>query len=254
MEIANKVAELMRCSSHVVALTGAGISTESGIPDYRGSRGLWTKDPSAEERAYDAYRVFTKDPVRYWREGYGTHPLYDDFLAARPNRGHLSLARLERMGIVQCTITQNIDDLHRRAGSKCVIEYHGNAMMLRCVVCHARERRERHTSTIVAETPPLCPSCAAPMKSDVVHFGEPIPADTVEKSHEEMAKTDMLLICGTSAVVHPFASLPLLARSRHGDAVTMVEINRSDTPLSSVVDYPIRASTSDTLETIASHM
>jgi len=252
MDIANKVAELMRSSSHVVALTGAGISTGSGIPDYRGSRGIWTKDPSAEERAYDAYRVFTKDPVRYWSEGYGTHPLYDDFVSSRPNRGHLSLARLERMGIVQCTITQNIDDLHRRAGSNSLIEYHGNAMMLRCVACRARERRDRHESTIDAKRPPLCPSCGAPMKSDVVHFGEPIPADTVEKSHEEVAKADMLLICGTSAVVHPFASLPLLARRHHGNAVTMVEINHSDTPLSTMVDYPIRASTSDTLEAIAS--
>jgi NAD-dependent deacetylase len=254
MEIASKLAELMRSSSHVVALTGAGMSTESGISDYRGPSGIWTKDPSAEARAYEAYQVFTEDPERYWREGYGTHPLYDDFMNAEPNAGHISLAQLEHRGYLRSVITQNIDNLHRTAGSSNVIEYHGNVTLLRCMECNTRDKRTAHGRILEEKGVPPCPSCDAPMKSDVVHFGEPIPHDVAKKSQEEMFKADMLLICGTSAVVHPFASLPELARYYRKDAVTMVEVNLSDTPLSHMVEYPVRASTSEVLSAIASRL
>jgi len=243
-------ARMIDAAKKILVFTGAGISTESGIPDFRSPGGIWEKyDPS------DFYfQKFISDEnarVKYWQMSTEFYGVIRD---ARPNRAHLAIKALEDKGKLLAVVTQNIDNLHRTAGSSNVIEYHGNVTLLRCMECNTRDKRTAHGRILEEKGVPPCPSCDAPMKSDVVHFGEPIPHDVAKKSQEEMFKADMLLICGTSAVVHPFASLPELARYYRKDAVTMVEVNLSDTPLSHMVEYPVRASTSEVLSAIASRL
>ena len=258
-------------SSYAIALTGAGISTESGIPDFRGPSGIWTKDPEAERRAFETYRKFLSDPRAYWEERLRSPSLLGDLSQVEPNPGHYALAELERMGILKRIITQNVDDLHRRAGSKRVLEYHGNAFKLRCVSCNARYEREEYDLQRLKDEgklPPLCKRCGGVVKSDVVHFEEPIPTDVARQSLEEAWKCDVMLICGTSAVVYPFASLPRIARQRRVEkesrtesglyvveqvsATTIIEVNTEPTPLTreKVSDYLIQGKTGEILPAI----
>lgn len=258
-------------SSYAIALTGAGISTESDIPDFRGPSGIWTKDPEAEKRAFETYRKFLSDPRAYWEERLRSPSLLGDLSRVEPNPGHYALAKLERMGILKCIITQNVDDLHRRAGSKRVLEYHGNAFKLRCVSCNARYEREEYDLQRLKDEgklPPLCKRCGGVVKSDVVHFEEPIPTDVARQSLEEAWKCDVMLICGTSAVVYPFASLPRIARQRRVEkesrtesglyvveqvsATTIIEVNAEPTPLTreKVSDYLIQGKTGEILPAI----
>ncbi|HOP08931.1 MAG TPA: Sir2 family NAD-dependent protein deacetylase [Candidatus Methanofastidiosa archaeon] len=241
-------AEAIRKARHAIALTGAGISTDSSIPDYRGPNGVWTLDPGAERRAYEAYEVFKMDPVRYWMEGYGRHVLLDRFLDSIPNKGHLALYNLEREGHIKMTITQNIDDLHRKAGNANLIEFHGNATRLRCVGCSSRYG-------IGDKEVPRCPKCDSILKSDVVHFGEPIPGDTMRRSMEEVGRSDVMLICGTSAVVHPFASLPSIMKGNDPNN-TVIEVNLSETQLTrdGVSDIFIKGNTSDILSGLYNYL
>jgi NAD-dependent deacetylase len=150
----------------------------------------------------------------------------------KPNSGHVALADMERAGVIRCVITQNIDALHVRAGSSRVIEYHGDFMKLRCTSCGARFFREEFDLEKLRREdllPPRCPRCQGAMKSDTVSFGEPIPSDVARESVDEVGKCDLMLVCGTSAVVFPFASLPATAHQRAG--VTIVEVNAEPTPL-----------------------
>ena len=255
----DRAAKALAGSKYAVALTGAGISTESGIPDFRGPEGIWTRDKEAEERAYQTYDLFREDPRAYWEEM--TDPrrarggFYHEIGQAKPNRGHYALAELEKLGILKCVITQNIDGLHEKAGSKRVLEYHGGVSKLRCLSCGARYRAEEVS---LEELPPRC-RCGEVLKSDVVYFKEPIPSDVAEKSEEEALKCDLMLICGTSAVVYPFANLPLLARFRfelwvatYRTEVKIIEVNAEPTPLTreGVSDYLIQGKTGEILPRI----
>lgn len=241
-------------STYAIALTGAGISTESGIPDFRGPSGVWTRNPEAERRAYQSYERFLKDPKSWWKESFlrrgpGLGNLWD----MKPNPGHVALADLERSGILKCVITQNIDALHEKAGSLRVLEYHGSFMKLRCVSCGSRFFREQFDIEKLRQDdalPPRCPRCKGVVKSDTVSFGEPIPADVASQSLDEAEKCDVMLICGTSAVVYPFASLPSVARQRSG--VTIIEINAEATQLTRdrISDYLIEGKTGEILPAV----
>ena len=234
-------------------MTGAGISTESGIPDFRGPSGIWTKNPEAERKAYQRYEVFLANPATYWEERLSSPSLLGDLDKIAPNPGHHALAELERMGHLKTVITQNIDNLHQRAGSKRVLDYHGNESRLRCASCHARYEREEYDLEGLrreGRLPPLCKGCGGVVKLDTVHFGEPIPPDVAERSIEEVEKCDLMLICGTSAVVYPFASLPVMLKQRRGSAkATIVEINAEPTPLTreGISDYFIQGKTGQIL-------
>jgi len=245
MDLIAQAAIKLERAGYAIALTGAGISTDSNIPDYRGPHGVWTLDPKAEERAYEAYRVFVQDPKRYWSQGYGKHILLEQFMQARPNRGHEALARLEGEGHVKATITQNIDGLHRKAGTRNLIEYHGNAQRLRCLGCGSRY-------DLFDEELPTCKKCGSIMKSDIVNFGEPIPPDVLRESVEEVMSCDLMIICGTSAVVYPFASLPSLLKERKGSNSFIIEINLSPTQLTKdgITDLFIQGATSEVLTDI----
>ena len=257
-DLIQRAARDLARSQYAIALTGAGISTESGIPDFRGPSGIWTRNPEAERKAYQSYERFRADPRQYWEERLSGPSLLGNLEKMQPNPGHLALAELEKMGLLQWVITQNIDNLHRRAGSKNLLEYHGNAFRLRCADCHARyEPQDFDVKRLQADgkLPPRCRQCGGPVKSDVVHFGEPIPADVAGQSLEEAGRCDLMLICGTSAVVYPFAYLPRLARERQarkGEAVTIIEVNADSTPLTEeeISDYLIQGKTGEILPKI----
>jgi NAD-dependent deacetylase len=231
-------------SKYAIALTGAGMSTESGIPDFRGPKGIWTTNKEAEAKAYQRYDLFLKDPKAYWEEVLGRHGTYGTFYEqirqAEPNPGHYALAELEGLGRLKCVITQNIDGLHRKAGNKRVLEYHGSVHVLRCISCGSRFARDE---VALEELPPRC-RCGAALKYDVVHFTEPIPMDVMVESEKEASKCDLMLVCGTSAVVYPFANLPRIARlgSR---GVKIIEVNADPTPLTheGISDYLIQGKT-----------
>jgi NAD-dependent deacetylase len=255
-DLIKQAADHLVKSKYAIALTGAGISTESGIPDFRGPSGIWTRDPEAEKRAYQVYAQFQKDPKRYWTDRLTMPSLLGNLDQYAPNPGHLALAELEKMGILKWVITQNIDGLHQKAGSRRVLDYHGNAFRLRCVACGSRfESADFNLKKIMEEDrlPPLCSGCGGVLKSDVVHFHEPIPFDVAEQSMEEASRCDVALICGTSAVVYPFARLPQVAKQRpSGKESIIIEVNAEPTPLTErgISDYLLRGKTGEVLPQI----
>jgi NAD-dependent deacetylase len=209
--IYQQVAELIIRQQPCVALTGAGISAESGIPTFRSKGGLWEKfDPTV----YASIDVFRQDPSKYWS-------IRGDFIrnydAYQPNPGHLALAEMERMELLRHVITQNIDGLHRKAGSRNVTEIHGSLREIFCVRCS----KEYRAPNIPEGTPPLC-KCGGVLKPNTVLFGESLPPDALETAWRESSSCRLMLVIGTSAVVQPAASLPHIAKE-HGAAV--VELN-----------------------------
>jgi len=231
-------ARLLRGRRDAVALTGAGISVESGIPAFRGSQGLWEKYDPAE---YATIGAFIRDPAKVWRMLSEMASLCGD---AAPNPAHAGLAELESMGILRSVITQNVDGLHQAAGSRQVIEYHGNMESLVCIACWKQyPTRERW----VDSTAPAC-DCGQILKPNVVLFGEPIPWLAQERAEEEARTCGVLLVIGTSAEVSPACDIPRIAR-KAGAAV--VEINPEETTLTaSVTDVHIPGAASEILRTL----
>jgi NAD-dependent deacetylase len=230
--LVGEVAGVLVRSKYAIALTGAGVSTESGIPDFRGPSGVWTKDPEAERRAYEAYGLFLRDPKAFWEDYLSRPSILGDLERAQPNPSHYALAELEEMGILKCVITQNIDGLHEKAGSKNVVEFHGSAFKLRCVDCNSRYPKSDFDLISMKERgqlPPLCKKCGGVLKPDVVYFTEPIPQDVIARSLEEVKKCDVMLVCGTSLAVYPAAELPRLAKRKVPPA-TVIEVNLEPTP------------------------
>jgi len=239
-------------SKYAIALTGAGMSTESGIPDFRGPKGIWTTDKKAEAKAYERYELFLRDPKSYWEEILGVKGTYGGFYQevrkAEPNPGHYALAELERMGLIKYVLTQNIDGLHEKAGSKNIVEYHGSVNKLRCALCGSRYGFEEIS---MQKLPPYC-KCGGLIKYDVVHFKEPIPLDVMETAEKEALRCDLMLICGTSAVVYPFANLPRMARLRDISGARIIEVNAEPTQLTyeGISDYLVQGKTGEVLPKI----
>lgn len=273
-ELIGRAAKDLVNSKYAIALTGAGISTESGISDFRGPNGIWTKNPDAEREAYQAYNKLLRDPKAHWEEILtpgSFFSLFEEIGKALPNPGHYALAELGRMGILKLVITQNADGLHQKAGTKEVIEYHGGLSKLRCISCGSRFNQEEFDLEKLkreGELPPRCKKCNGVLKYDGVYFGEPIPRDVYHQSLEAALKCDLMLICGTSAVIHPFAELPRIARKRETErereadlglyvverkpVVTIIEVNAEPTPLTDeeVSDYLIQGKTGAVLPKI----
>jgi len=227
-----QVAELLGGSRRVMALTGAGLSVESGIPAFRGSQGLWTKYDPQEYATIDA---FLRDPPKVW----GMLRELDQTLQnARPNAAHFALARLEELGRLSVLVTQNIDGLHQQAGSREVVEFHGTGRRLRCLDC---DRSFARAEVSLTPLPPRC-ACGGLLKPDVVLFGEPIPEDAAQAALTQAAACEVILVAGTSASVAPACYLPLLVKQAGGK---VVEINPEATPLTEMVsDYFFPASAS----------
>jgi len=237
----SKAAKLVLSAEYVTVLTGAGVSVESGVRPFRGPGGLWTEKG---EPAMDSYQRFLSDPKGYCerrgRPREETGP-WRAISGAKPNPGHIALAELECLGIVRGLITQNIDDLHNVAGSKKVLEIHGNSKKLRCVSCNTRYPRAGFD---MSELPPSCPSCGGIVKVDTVMFGEPIPSEVLESCFNESNRSDCMLVVGTSAAVYPAASLPLVVKRRGG---TLTEFNPYTTELSGICDVCVRAPSGEAL-------
>ncbi|MCX8072330.1 MAG: NAD-dependent deacylase [Candidatus Binatia bacterium] len=237
-----RAAQAIHKAKYVVALTGAGLSVESGIPPFRGPGGLWTK---YGEPPMNGFQRFLADPKRAWEERLNPsgpmRELWETLARAEPNSGHYGLVELERMGILRCTITQNVDNLHRRAGSERLAEIHGNATLVRCLSCLHRMPFE---AVDLTELPPLCRECGGLLKSDTVSFGEPIPSDVLGRCQAETARADCMLVVGTSATVYPAAGLPLDVHQRGG---VLVEINPYETDLTPFCSVVIRTPAGEAL-------
>jgi NAD-dependent deacetylase len=226
----------------VVVLTGAGVSQESGVPTFRGEEGLW-RQHRAEELA--TWQAFETDPELVWRwYDYRRQRVAD----SKPNPAHVAIASLEKRYPRFTVITQNTDGLHERAGSKAVVELHGNIWRARCT---AEETVIDLLECPLSVVPPVCPNCGSVLRPDVVWYGEPLPMDAYERSHEMASTCDAMLVVGTSAVVHPAASLPLVAR--HSGAF-VVEINTAYTPISALVDATLLGRAGDILPEIAARV
>ena len=235
-------ARLILSARYVTVLSGAGISVDSGIPPFRGPGGLWTKHG---EPPMDGYQRFLANPKGHWeerlkRKGYAQE-LYATLGSAEPNPGHYALAELEKLNILQCLITQNIDDLHRRAGSQKLTEIHGNFTLLRCIGCGTRFSPKKIPLEVL---PPSCPNCGGIIKTDVVIFGEPIPSDVLAVCQEETEKCDCMIAVGTSATVYPAAAFPQIVRQRGG---SLIEANLYESELTPLCDVSLRGSTAETL-------
>jgi NAD-dependent deacetylase len=205
------LASLLRERRPCVVLTGAGVSTESGIPDFRSPTGIWA-DVDPMEVA--SIRAFTRDPERVW--GFYRRRIHL-LLEARPNAGHHALAELERQGVVQAVVTQNIDMLHERAGTQELVEVHGSIRTATCPDCGTCCPLAAVLAQLEAdEGPPRCPSCAAVVKPDVVFFGEQLPVQAIDRAFELAERARLLLVVGSSLEVHPVAGLPHVTRDAGG--------------------------------------
>lgn len=200
-------------AKHAIAFTGAGISVESGIPPFRGPNGLWSKyDPRLLDINY-----YYANTEKSWKVIYEI--FYQFFKKAEPNKAHLGLAALEKKDYLKSIITQNIDNLHQKAGSKTIYEFHGNSQILICPSCKTKYPANEES---LESIPPHCPKCNHILKPDFVFFGEQIPEYALHHSFEEAHKTDLLLIVGTTGEIHPAALIPPTAK-RYG--ATIIEIN-----------------------------
>ncbi len=217
-----RAAEIIASGRCVIALTGAGISVESGIPAFRGSQGLWDRYDPME---YAHISSFMSDPGKVWGM---LAELYKIVLNAEPNPAHYALARLEELGKCEAVITQNVDALHQRAGSGRVIEFHGTGETLTCLSC---SRQYGVQDLDLSRIPPRC-TCGGVLKPDIVFFGEAIPPDALRESFELARRCDVVLVVGTSAQVYPAAQIPYEAK-RAGAKV--VEVNLEPTPLTGSV-------------------
>jgi NAD-dependent deacetylase len=232
--LAGLVAELQPC----VALTGAGVSTESGIPDFRSATGIWQRYDPMEYATIDA---FLADPVKVW-DFYGRR--LDALGEAEPNDGHRALAELEERGFVRAVVTQNVDGLHARAGTRELVEVHGSLRTVECLHCGTRTP----TAEVAAELPPRCPACGEIPKPGVVMFGELLPEAALERARQLCAEARLLLVVGSSLEVYPVAALPEETLAGGG---RLAIVNRGGTQWDDRAAVVVDAGAGETLRRVA---
>jgi NAD-dependent deacetylase len=221
-----------------VVLTGAGVSTESGIPDFRSPTGIWARYDPMEVATIDAFR---RQPARVW-EFFGRRlGLLGE---VEPNDGHRALAELEQRGLVRNVITQNVDGLHQRAGSRDVVEVHGSLSSAVCVGCGAREPLEAVLPRLEHESVPSCEACGDVLKPGVVLFGELLPVASIERATTLAREARLLLVVGSALEVWPVAGLPL-------EAEAFAIVNRGHTPLDDRAVLALDAGAGETLTAVA---
>ncbi|HEX9935269.1 MAG TPA: NAD-dependent deacylase [bacterium] len=224
--ISNRLIQHMKNAGRVAVLTGAGVSAESGVPTFRGEDGLWKKFRPEELASIDA---FMANPELVWEWYSARRQIVRE---KKPNPGHMALAEMESIFREFTLITQNVDGFHQRAGSRNVLELHGNILFSKCIRCGAKSDRVEFS---IERRIPLCP-CGGQMRPDVVWFGEALPQDVLVQAFEASKHCDVFFSIGTSAVVHPAASLPLAAKQA---GALIVEINTERTALSDFADEMI---------------
>jgi NAD-dependent deacetylase len=216
-----QLAQLLRTRRPCVVLSGAGVSTESGIPDFRSPTGIWAQYDPME---YATISAFRRDPVKVWEFYARRFELLRD---VEPNEGHRALAELEQRGYVRAVVTQNVDGLHARAGSRGVIEVHGSIRSASCLACGARVPFADVVAALDDAPVPACPSCGEIVKPDVVMFGELLPPEAIERAFELAHEAGVLLVVGSSLEVHPVAALPEETLAAGGE---LAIVNRGQTP------------------------
>jgi NAD-dependent deacetylase len=238
-DLIKKAVQDLSQAKMVTALTGAGISVESGIPPFRGKGGLWEKYDPMEVAHIDA---FLQNPTKIW------NLLFKDMKEvldkATPSDSHKGLAKLEEFGILKTIITQNVDGLHQMAGNTDVIEFHGNMAWQKCMDCHKRYETRRID---ISQIPPRC-SCEGLLRPEAVLFGEMIPQDALWRSRQVAKDCDVMLVIGTSAVVQPAALMPVIAKE---SGSKVIEINPERTLLTAdISDYLISGTAGDVMNRI----
>ena len=242
-DLIKRAASDLAVATYAVALTGAGISTESGIPPFRGKGGLWERYDPMEIAHIDA---FMRDPAKVWN--LLIKEMKEIVDRARPNDAHLGLAKLEKLGILRTVITQNVDGLHQMAGNRDVIEFHGNFAWQRCMDCN---RRIKTSDVDMSRIPPRC-DCHGILRPDAVFFGELISPQNLWRSQQAACDCDLMLVIGTSAGVQPAASMPVIAKE---SGAKVIEINSEPTPLTGdISDYSIRGKAGEIMSLILAEL
>ena len=236
-----RLAELILESQPCVVLTGAGVSTESGIPDFRSPSGIWADFDPLE---YASIHAFRANPEKVWRFYL---PRFSMLTSAEPNAAHAAIAELERRGLVEAVVTQNIDLLHERAGSRDVVEVHGSIRTSSCPLCRTSYALEHVLSLVEDGRPPRCTACGAVLKPDVVFFGELLPEGAIDRASELARRARLLLVVGSSLEVYPVAALPEQTLSTGGRVAV---VNRDTTPYDRRAAVKIDASAGETLHAV----
>lgn len=242
----NELKALIDESERIVAFTGAGISTESGIPDFRSPGGVWTKNQPIDFSDFMASKEMRRES---WRRRIATDGV---FAASKPNAGHRALAELVRRGKSQHLITQNIDGLHQASGvpEDRVIELHGNATYCKCLNCGKRfELEDVLASFREAEEPPICDACEGIIKTATISFGQAMPEHEMERAQEATLACDLFIAIGSSLVVYPAAGFPRIAKQ---NGAKLVILNRDATPLDAYADLVVNAEIGPTLSAAVS--
>lgn len=241
----DQIADLIRASSRMAVFTGAGISTESGIPDYRGPNGVWARQDIPH---IDTIRTDREARLQFWQERRRRYP---DMRAKRPNAGHEAIARFERAGKLLAIVTQNIDGLHQKAGNSPdrVIELHGSTHRIRCTNCGRLYAGIDIQARLEAgEEDPRCPVCGGVLRGGTILFGEALPEDALKTAVGVARATDLMLVVGSSLVVNPAARLPTIAKQ---SGARLVIVNLSETPLDDQADIRLFAEAGPALAYIA---
>jgi NAD-dependent deacetylase len=239
-ESINQLRDMIRSSNRIVVFTGAGISSESGIPTYRGAGGVWSRyDPNI----YADINAFMQDPTYYWQ--YFKDERYPTIKNAKPNKVHYAVVELEKKGKIHRVITQNIDGLHQLAGSTHVIELHGTTRRISCLGCKKQYSMDEVIKKLARELPPHC-SCGGVLKTNTVLFGEALPQQTLLEAEAASQTCDLFLVLGSSLVVYPAARLPILAKK---NKALLIIINIDPTPLDDIADMVIHDKVSKILST-----
>jgi NAD-dependent deacetylase len=238
----SRLAGLLRDRQPCVVLTGAGISTESGIPDFRSPTGIWVDYDPME---YATIQAFRRDPVKVW-EFFALR--LEVLTSAEPNAGHVALAELERRGLVEAIVTQNIDGLHAGAGSQDVIEVHGSIRTASCLECGQRVSLGDVVASLRDSPAPPCPNCGSILKPDVVMFGELLPEAAMERAIGLARQAGLLLVVGSSLEVYPVAGLPEETVSAGG---ALAIVNRGPTPFDRLAEVRIDAGAGETLAAVS---
>jgi NAD-dependent deacetylase len=239
----DRARDFIESANHVVALTGAGISTDSGIPDFRGPQGVWTLDPKAERMSDIRYYVSDPEVRKLSWQSRLAHPAW----SAQPNSGHRALVDLEKRGKLRALVTQNIDGLHQRAGSspEIVFEVHGNLHKAICLSCGVKQPMQQVLDRVRGgEQDPLCRDCGGLLKSDTISFGQALVPEVIDGAMRAAMKADCLLCVGSSLQVYPVAAIVPNAKA---NGARVVIVNKQETAFDDIADAKLEQPISEVL-------
>jgi NAD-dependent deacetylase len=241
-----RAAEWIAVRDKVVVFSGAGLSTESGIPDFRSPGGVWDRyDP--EDFSFQNFVASERSRERYWQLA---TEMYETIRTAKPNSAHLAIAELERLGRLDCVITQNIDGLHLKAGNSegKVIQLHGTSLYVTCLECNKRYERDPIQDRIArGDRAPHCDACGGPLKPATVSFGQSMPFDEMQEAGLRSSACEIFIVIGSSLVVYPAASFPLIAKQ---NGARLIIINREETPFDATADLVIHGEAGEAMSGI----